>query len=184
MRAFAFAAGAGATPDSRAVILGGGAIGVIVAQVLAARGFARPRIAETNALRRGMLDNIGIAGSYDPREETLEDSSVDLVIDCFGMGATRAAASAMARPGGVIVRVGLQDNEPGLDTRRLTLQEIAFLGAYRYRHQDFATVLDPLTGGKVTGEGWTKIRSLDDSEQAFIDTDQGRAPPKIIPATG
>ena len=100
------------------------------------------------------------------------------------MGATRAAASAMARPGGVIVHVGLQDNEPGLDTCRLTLQEIGFFGAYCYRHQDFATALGLLTGGKVTGEGWTEIRPLDDGKQAFIDIDQGRAPPKIILATG
>jgi threonine dehydrogenase-like Zn-dependent dehydrogenase len=184
VRVVEIAGGAGATADSRIVILGGGAIGVLVAQVLAAKGFARPRIAETNPLRRGMLDNIGIAGSYDPREETPEDGSVDLVIDCVGMGATRAAASAMARPGGVIVHVGLQDNEPGLDTRRLTLQEIGFFGAYCYRHQDFATALDLLTGGKVTGEGWTEIRPLDDGAQAFIDIDQGRAPPKIILATG
>ena len=55
VRAVEIAAGAGATADSRIVILGGGAIGVLVAQVLAAKGFARPRIAETNALRRGML---------------------------------------------------------------------------------------------------------------------------------
>jgi len=41
-----------------------------------------------------------------------------------------------------------------------------------------------LTGGKVTGEGWTEIRPLDDGAQAFIDIDQGRAPPKIILATG
>ena len=100
------------------------------------------------------------------------------------MGATRVTVSAMARPGGVIVHVGLQDNEPGLDTRRLTLQEIGFFGAYCYRHQDFATALDLLTGGKVTGEGWTEIRPLDDGKQAFIDVDQGRAPPKIILATG
>ena len=99
------------------------------------------------------------------------------------MGATRAAASAMTRPGGVIVHVGLQDNEPGLDTRRLTLQEIDFLGAYCYRHQDFATALKLLTDGKVTGEGWTEIRPLDDGAQAFVDIDQGRAPPKIILAT-
>ena len=136
-------------------------------------------IAETNTFRRGMLENMGIAGSYDRREETPEDGSVDLVIDCVGMGATRAAASAMARPGGVIVHVGLQDNEPGLDTRRLTLQEIGFFGAYCYRHQDFATALDLLTGGKVTGEGWTEIRPLEDGAQAFIDIDQGRAPPKL-----
>ena len=85
---------------------------------------------------------------------------------------------------GVIVHVGLQDKEPRLDTRRLTLQEIGFFGAYCYRRQDFATALDLLTGGKVTGEGWTEIRPLDDGAQAFIDIDQGRAPPKIILATG
>ncbi len=183
VRVVEIAARAGAAADSRIVILGGGAIGVLVAQVLAANGFAPPRIAETNALRRGMLDNSGIAGSYDPREETPDDGSVDLVIDCVGMGATRAAASAMARPGGVIVHVGLQDNEPGLDTRRITLQEIDFLGAYCYRHQDFARALELLADGKVTGEGWTEIRPLDDGAQAFIDIDQGRAPPKIILAT-
>ncbi len=183
VRVVEIAARAGAAADSRIVILGGGAIGVLVAQVLAGHGFAPPRIAETNALRRGMLDNSGIAGSYDPREETPDDGSVDLVIDCVGMGATRAAASAMARPGGVIVHVGLQDNEPGLDTRRITLQEIDFLGAYCYRHQDFARALELLADGKVTGEGWTEIRPLDDGAQAFIDIDQGRAPPKIILAT-
>ena len=130
-----------------------------------------------------MLDNIVIAGGYDPREETPEDASVDLVIDCVGMGATRVAASAMTLPGGVIVHVGLQDNEPGLGTRRPTLQEIDFLGAYCYRQQDFATALKLLIDGKVTGEGWTEIRPLDDGAHAFVDIDQDRAPSKIILAT-
>ena len=183
VRVVEIAISAGAAADSRIVILGGGAIGVLVAQVLAARGFAAPRIAETNALRRGMLDGIGIAGSYDPRDDTPADGSVDLVIDCVGMGVTRAAASAMVRPGGVIVHVGLQDNEPGLDTRRITLQEIAFIGAYCYRHEDFASAISLLTDGKVTGAGWTEIRPLDAGAEAFIDIDQGRAPPKIILAT-
>jgi len=183
VRVVEIAVRAGAVMDSRIVILGGGAIGVLVAQVLAAHGFAAPRIAETNVLRRGMLDAIGIAESYDPREETPADGSVDLVIDCVGMGATRTAASAMVRSGGVIVHVGLQDNEPGLDTRRITLQEIAFIGAYCYRHEDFATAISLLADGKVTGTGWTEIRPLEDGAEAFIDIDQGRAPPKIILAT-
>ena len=99
------------------------------------------------------------------------------------MGATRAAASAMVRPGGVIVHVGLQDNEPGLDTRRITLQEIAFIGAYCYRHEDFAAAISLLTDGRVSGAGWTQIRPLDEGAEAFIDIDRGRAPPKIILAT-
>ena len=170
----------GATGDSRSVILGGGAIGLLCAQVMKARGYAPPRIAETNRLRRDMLEGLGLGETYDPREGGPEDGSVDLVIDAVGMGATRAAASAMARPGGVIVHVGLQDSEPGLDTRRITLQEIAFLGAYCYRDDDFAMAIELLTSGQVSGEGWAEIRHLDDGADAFIDIDQGRAPPKII----
>ena len=170
----------GATPDSRSVILGGGAIGLLCAQVMKAGGYAPPRIAETNGLRRAMLEELGLGETYDPRNGGPEDGSVDLVIDAVGMGTTRAAASAMVRPGGVIVHVGLQDNGPGLDTRRITLQEIAFLGVYCYRDDDFARAIDLLTSGEVSGEGWAEIRQLDDGAEAFIDIDQGRAPPKII----
>ena len=99
------------------------------------------------------------------------------------MGATRAAASQMVRPGGAIVHVGLQDSEPGLDTRRITLQEIMLIGAYCYRLEDFAEALSLLTAGKVHGTDWTEIRSLDDGAGAFLDIHQGRAAPKIILST-
>jgi len=170
----------GAKRDSQTVILGGGAIGLLCAQVMKAGGYAPPRIAETNNLRRAMLEGLGLGKTYDPRAGGPDDSSVDLVIDAVGMGATRAAASAMVRPGGVIVHVGLQDNVAGLDTRRITLQEIAFLGAYCYRDDDFAAAIALLTSGRVSGEGWAEIRPLDDGAEAFLDIDQGRAPPKII----
>ena len=64
------------------------------------------------------------------------------------------------------------------------LKEIGFFEAYYYWHQDFATALDLLTDGKLTGEGWTEVRPLDDGARTFIDIDQGRVPPKIILATG
>ena len=105
------------------------------------------------------------------------------MIDAVGMGATRASASRMVRPGGTIVHVGLQDSEPGLDTRRITLQEIMFIGAYCYRLEDFAEALSLLTAGKVHGTDWTEIRSLDDGAGAFLDIHQGRAAPKIILST-
>ena len=54
---------------------------------------------------------------------------------------TRKAASQLINPGGTIVHIGLQDNELGLDTRRLTLQEIKFQGTYCYRNGDFAEAL-------------------------------------------
>lgn len=183
VRTIGLAERGGAKRDSRSVILGGGAIGLLCAQVMKAGGHAPPRIAETNSLRRAMLKELGIGTPYDPRDGGPEDGAIDLVIDAVGMGATRAAASAMVRPGGVIVHVGLQDSGPGLDTRRITLQEIAFLGAYCYRNEDFAAALALLTAGQVSSEGWVEIRPLDDGANAFIDIDQGRAPAKIILST-
>ena len=174
---------AGVETDARSVILGGGAIGLLCAQIMKAYGFAPPRIAETNSLRRQTLDSLGLGTSYDPRQQSPEDSTVDLVIDAVGMGATRAAASRMVRPGGAIVHVGLQDSEPGLDTRRITLQEILFIGAYCYRLDDFAEALSLLASGRVHGNGWTEIRPLDDGAGAFLDIHEGRAAPKIILAT-
>ena len=89
-------------------------------------------------------------------------------------------ASQLIRPGGTIVHIGLQDNEVGLDTRRLTLQEIKFQGTYCYRNSDFAEALALLSEGKITGRGWAEIRPLDDGAQSFVDIHEGNAPPKII----
>lgn len=180
VRAVRLAERADAWDGARAVILGGGAIGLLCAQVMMAWGGAPPRIAETNPLRRRVLESLGIGGIYDPRDEQPAESSVDLVIDAVGMGLTRAAASRMVRPGGTIVHVGLQDTDPGLDTRRITLQEISFFGAYCYRHDDFAVSLALLTSGRVTGDGWTDVRPLDEGGVAFQDIHDGRAMPKII----
>lgn len=172
-----------ADPAARIVILGGGAIGLLCALVLKAYGRPHIRIAEPNALRRQRLDGLDIGESYDPVAMPAADSSADIVLDAVGSGITRMAASAIVRPGGIIVHVGLEDSEPGLDTRRFTLQDITFTGTYCYRPDDFAEALRLLTEGAVSGAGWTEIRDLDAGAQAFLDIHEGHAPPKIILAT-
>lgn len=173
-----------AMPDSRAVVLGGGAIGVLSALVLAHRGVADLWIAELNAGRAGLLQKSLNANIYDPRAAGPESASADLVIDAVGAGATRKAASALAKPGGWIVHIGLQDDEPGLDTRRLTLQEVGFIGTYTYTRNDFAEALKLLQGGLIASHDWIETRDLEDGAQAFADIHNGTAPPKIILATG
>ena len=41
------------------------------------------------------------------------------------------------RPGGVIIHIGLLDNDGGLDARKMTLQEVTVIGAYTYTPVDF-----------------------------------------------
>ena len=79
-----------------------------------------------------------------------------------------------------IIHVGLQDNDPGLDTRYLTLQEVSFIGSYCYTNADFAEALDLLANGHISREGWSEIRPLAEGGNGFNDIHNGNAVPKII----
>ncbi|MEK9710260.1 MAG: alcohol dehydrogenase catalytic domain-containing protein [Alphaproteobacteria bacterium] len=169
--------------DDRAAtiaILGGGAIGLLAGKVFLAYGYHNIWIAEPNSLRRSMLEKLGNFNAYDPTKSNQCPQNVDMIIDAVGSGTTRRTASAMVRPGGVIVHIGLQDNVDGLDARRITLQEITFKGTYCYRNDDFAEALRLLHDGAVSGSGWVDVRPLTDGAKAFQDIHNGTAPPKII----
>ena len=162
------------------LILGGGAIGLLTGLVFLNYGSHDIWIAETNPVRRSMLEKLGNFQTYDPRDVDSCPQNVDVVIDAVGSGATRRTASALVRPGGVIVHIGLQDNLDGLDVRRITLQEITFKGTYCYRKDDFAEALRLLHEGAITGSGWVEVRPLIDGAASFEDIHNGNAPPKII----
>jgi 2-desacetyl-2-hydroxyethyl bacteriochlorophyllide A dehydrogenase len=174
----------GPMEDLRTVVLGGGAIGVLSALVLAEQGARDLWIAEPNAGRGRVLEQALKAKVYDPKSAGPDATSADLIVDAVGAGATRKAASALAKPGSWIVHIGLQDDAPGLDTRRATLQEIGLIGTYCYTKADFASALRLLENGLIASHDWIEIRSLEDGPQAFADIHTGAAPPKIILATG
>lgn len=161
-----------------ALVIGGGAIGLLTAMVLKIRNVTRVTVAEMNAGRAKTVSSVVDVEIVDPAKQALP--SVDTVIDCVGSGRTRAASSEAVEPGGMIVHVGLQDSNEGLDTRRLTLQEVTFTGTYCYTNAEFQTALDYLSDGKVKREGWTEIRPLAEGGKGFEDIHNGLAPPKII----
>ena len=167
--------------DQRMVILGGGAIGLLTALSAQYYNCSDILMAETNDTRRQILEQVTSAKTYNPLD-TIPDAArnCDIIIDAVGSAATRKASSDLIRPGGVIVHIGLQDNLDGLDTRRITLQEITFQGSYCYTDADFQLAVDLLVNNTITGAGWTEVRALEDGPQAFVDIDEGRAGPKII----
>lgn len=164
-----------------AVVIGGGAIGVAAAAVLKSRGVHRLRVAETNPLRRAALEKSAQYEIFDPTTESNLDNTADLVIDAVGYEPTRALACQIARPGGVIVHVGLGSAEGGVDVRKLTLQEITFIGAYTYTMTDFVETLAGLAAGRFGRIDWTEERALSDGAIAFKELRAGTvASAKII----
>lgn len=165
--------------EARCLVLGGGAIGLGAALVLSQRNVREISLAETNPERRKIVAHAGEFHVFDPANSSPE--AVDLVIDGVGFAATRAAACAAVRPGGVIVHIGLGSAQGGLDIRRITLQEIAFIGTYTYTKADFVETARAIFDGRLGALEWPEIRPLAEGARAFADIKAGQvAAPKII----
>lgn len=167
---------------ARCLVIGGGAIGLGAALALRANGAADITVSEANPLRLPALKSAGEFTIATPDEVMAGDpGDYDLVIDGVGFAATREAASRAARPGGVIVHIGLGDASAGLDVRRLTLQEITFIGAYTYTPQDFRETAAAIFDGRLGSLDWAEARAMEEGAGAFADILAGRAAaPKII----
>ncbi len=161
-------------PDSRALVLGGGAIGLSAALVLRSRGYGEVHIAETNPLRRRTVARENDIAIVNPATDPAEGNGFDLVIDAVGGSDTRAAASAAVKPGGVIVHIGLLEAEGGLDVRKMTLQEVTFIGTYTYTMEDFTDTVAALHSGSLGALDWVETRPLAEGAHAFRDLQQGK----------
>ncbi|MEL7253145.1 MAG: FAD-dependent oxidoreductase [Pseudomonadota bacterium] len=164
----------------RALVIGGGAIGLGAALSLVAQGIADVTVLEPNQPRR---DAIAASTAFPLLDLPDLDASgfFDLVIDGVGFEATRATASAHVKPGGVIMHIGLGQATGGLDIRRVTLQEITFIGTYTYTAADFRATAEAMFDGRLGPLDWTETRALADGAGAFEDIRAGRvAAPKVL----
>ena len=162
-----------------ALVVGAGAIGVGAALCLQEKGFTRITLAEAHEGRRNFAcRKIGLDAVH---PSDLGDQEFDLVIDAVGLSATRSLSSSRVRPGGVIAHIGLGEAEGGLDIRRMTLQEISFIGTYTYTMQDFRDTAAAMFDGRLGPLDWCETRPLSEGHKAFADLKGGRVDaPKII----
>ena len=162
--------------ERRALVIGGGAIGLAAALALHAMGVSDVTLAEPNEARATFLRE-----TCGQTVVSAAQGMFPMVIDAVGFAATRAVASAQTEPGGVIAHVGLGDGEGGLDVRRMTLQEITFIGTYTYTAQDFRDTAAAIFDGRLGPLDWCEHRPLSEGFSAFKDLRAGRvAAPKVI----
>ena len=162
-------------PEAAVVILGGGAIGMLATLLLQHYGVRRVVVGETNAARRRVLAEATHVDVFDPAHAATTPSTADLVIDAVGAAATRAAALAAVKPGGVIVHVGLADWASEIDMRKLTLAEITLIGTYTYTTADLHATVRALCDGAFGDLAWVDERPLAEGAAAFRDLHEGRS---------
>ena len=153
--------------ETRALVIGGGSVGLLNALILKDKGALEVQLAETNPLRRETAQNALAGGVFDPVKTPSAGDWFDVVFDAVGNQHSRAAAVQAVRPGGVVVHIGLGDDQGGLDVRRMTLQEITFIGCYTYTPTDLRVTLHKLHSGALGALKWLEPRPLADGAVAF-----------------
>jgi len=171
--------------EARALVIGAGSVGLLTALILRDKGVEEIVVADTNPLRRKLVEQYCDFTLLDPQSESARPQHFDCVFDAVGGAVTREQAVRACRSGGVIVHIGLMDNKGSMDVRAMTLREITFIGTYTYTPVDLRATLHKLHGGALGDLGWIEQRPLAAGATAFSELLRGQcAAPKIVLQTG
>ena len=155
-------------------VIGGGPIGLGVAQILQSRGTRNILIAETGEARRKSINAAGRFGTYDPSgKHRPSAASFDLVVEAYGGKSSREEAFRLVKLGGTVVHVGLASADGGVDYLHLTRSEIRLLGSFAYTPVEFRETLAGLSAGIFGPIDWIEQRPLSEGATAFAELNAG-----------
>ena len=164
----------GVEAGQRALVIGGGPIGLGIWFALRARGAGRVVISEPSAQRRAMLDGLG-ASTVDPSSggAPLEED-FDVAFDAAGAGAAFSASIGRLAPGGRLVVVAVHEHPTEFNPTQLLRSETEIIGSLAYLPADFADVIDAMANGVYDLSGWVSQLPLDNVIHAIEDLRAGR----------
>jgi 2-desacetyl-2-hydroxyethyl bacteriochlorophyllide A dehydrogenase len=181
------------TPASTVLVVGAGAIGLLILQVLAATGVRTRYVVERNpdrlaiAVARGCLPlDPGDRGISAAIEEVTSGRGVDVAIDAVGAATTRRECMLSLSPGGTLVLVGLHSDETGLPLNTAVRSELVIRGAFAYSPVHFRQGLAWLAEGIVGLREGVVLARLEDGQQWYEQLVSGHPASKVLlqPATG
>lgn len=169
-------------PGQKAVVIGGGPIGVLIATV--AREFGGDVVViELDPKRRAQIESLGFA-TLDPREtdqvawvtEWTGGAGADVVFEVSGAAAAVLGATDLAKVRGTIVVVAIHPTPREVNLQRVFWRELSILGARVYQRVDFETAVELVSRGVIPADLLiTRIVPLTGTQQAFDDLENGRA---------
>ncbi|WP_210506977.1 zinc-binding dehydrogenase [Naasia sp. SYSU D00057] len=178
-------------PGQKAVVIGGGPIGVLIASV--AREFGGDVVVvELDPNRRAQVEALGFP-TIDPREvdqvewvtEWTGGAGADVVFEVSGAAGAVLGAPDLAKVRGTIVVVAIHPEPRPINLQRVFWRELRILGARVYQRQDFETAVELVARGVIPAELLiTKIVPLSRTQEAFADLEAGRAMKVLVDVAG
>ncbi len=178
-------------PGDRAVVIGGGPIGVLIATV--ARHFgAEVAVIELDPARRAQIEGLGFT-TIDPREtdqvawveEWTGGAGADVVFEVSGAAAAVLGATSLAKVRGTLVVVAIHPTPREIDLQRVFWRELRILGARVYQRPDFETAVELIADGVIpTDLMITRVVPMEETQAAFADLEAGKAMKILVGVEG
>ncbi|WP_425839042.1 zinc-dependent alcohol dehydrogenase [Microbacterium sp. PA5] len=175
----------------KAVVIGGGPIGLLIASV--ARHFgAEVLVVELDERRRAQIESLGFA-TLDPRErdqkavveEWTSGAGADVVFEVSGAAPAVLGATDLAKVRGTLVVVAIHPTPRPLDLQRVFWRELRILGARVYQRVDFETAVELVAEGVIPADELiTRVVPLGATADAFADLEAGRAMKILVDVAG
>jgi len=180
----------GLRAGDKALVVGGGPIGLLIASVAAATG-GDVLVSEPNTQRRELIERVGVR-TVDPADDLAavvddwtEGAGVDVSFEVSGSsgGVEAAVASLAAR--GRLTLVAIHSRPTPVDLFRFFWRELTLVGARVYERADFEEALRLLGAGAIaTDELVTDVVALEQAPVAFERLRAGQAMKVLVECGG
>lgn len=171
------------------VIIGGGAIGLLMLQLARTAGAVRVIVVEPLANKRTIAKHLGADEVIDPKEQDVESAihdltlvGADVVIECVGRTQTMQSAIEMARRGGTVEFFGvcpIGQTIP-VEPNKIYYKELTVVGSY-INPFSFQRAIAVLKHRKVRIDGFQIDKfPLDGVHEALASLREGRTIKSII----
>ncbi|NVL91864.1 MAG: alcohol dehydrogenase catalytic domain-containing protein [Desulfobacterales bacterium] len=153
----------------KVLVIGGGTIGLLIAQVAQVYGASQVIVSEPLDERRSLARHMGLELTCNPQDEDLvafakrNMGMADVVFDAVGTQKTVTDAGEILRPGGHLMLIALPHIENlGISYRTIFAKELKAIGSRTYFMDDFPEAIRLLGTGHVTVRPLiSKILALD-----------------------
>jgi 2-desacetyl-2-hydroxyethyl bacteriochlorophyllide A dehydrogenase len=131
-----------------AAVLGAGPIGLLTALVAQARGVPHVVVSDILPSRLELAASLGlrvVSAGENLRNLVMELSDwngADVLFECAGAASSAREMTALVRPRGVIVNLGVFKKPVEVDMQAINFKEIELLGSRVYERKDFKTAIE------------------------------------------
>ncbi len=147
----------GAVEGCNVLVLGGGPIGNLVAQVARGSGARHVMLTDLSDHRLQVARACGVETCVNPSREDLAEAlprafgpdRADVILECVGVQATMDQAIANARKGTDIIVVGVFGARPTVDLGLVQDRELRLIGTLMYQEKDFVRAVQLIEEGAV-----------------------------------